>query len=262
MPFLLTIRPETETAADHFGEGVVAHFDLPRVRVGAGADCEQRAPEGDLPGLAFAILAKDQRLQLEPAPGVQVRVNGKDAAAGQELRSGDELRVGSWSCRIHKVYGNPEDRRRRTGLARLARVLVALVILAELSVVVWLPRQVEDAARRGHELARLRVFALVDSLRDRARQFQPPEGEAVDPFKQAVRRAIGEDLERRTRYLRQHQHSLTPDQCQRMSQELDFLADALERLGSDNLLQPIPGVDLEAAVRAALVRANWSTTTP
>jgi hypothetical protein len=262
VPFLLTIRHETQAAAGHFGADEIARFDLPRVRVGAGEDCEQRVPDGDFPGLAFAVLAKDQRLRLEPAPGVPVRVNGKDAAAGQELRSGDELHVGAWSCRIHKIYGNPEDRRRRTGVARLARILVILVLLAELAVVVWLPRQVETTARRGHELARQRVFAMVDNLRRQARPPRLQEGEVADPFRQAVRRAIEEDLERRARYLRQHQHSLTPAQCQRMLQELEYLAGALDRLANDNLLQPIPGVDLEAAVRAALVRANWSTTTP
>lgn len=262
MPFLLTIRHENQTAADHFGEGEVVRFDLPRVRVGSAEDCEQRVPDGDFPGLAFAVLAKDQRLRLEPAPGVPVRVNGEEAAAGQDLLSGDELRAGAWSWRVHKIYGDPEDRRRRTGVARLARILVVLVILAELAVVVWLPRQVEAAARRGHELARLRVFGTVDNLRDQIRQSPLPEGEPADPFKMAVRRAIEEDLERRTRYLRQHQHTLTPDQCQRMARDLDYLAGALDRLDKDHLLQPIPGVDLEAAVRAALVRANWSTTTP
>lgn len=262
VPFLLTIRHDTEAANDHFGERKVLRFATSPVRVGSSPEAECRVADETFPGRAFAIVDSAGQLHLEPQSAVPLLTTGEAAAAGTELLSGDELRVGQWSFVIHKIYGDPEDRRRRTGLGRLARAMMLAVLLAELGVVVWLPRQVAAAARRGHELARLRVFGQVDELRGRADRLARAEQETADPFAQALRWAITEDLDRRARYLRKHQYDLGPGQSQRMQQELQILAAALDRFDTGRFLQPIPPVDLEAAVRATLVRAQWSANDP
>lgn len=262
MPFLLTIRHNLEAAKDHFGENEVTRFAEARVRVGSGTACEQVVPDEAFPELAFTVVSAGNRLRLETVPGIRAFVNGETATDDDELLSGDEVRVGHWTCHVHKTYGNPDDRRRRTGLAWATRVLVFLVMVAELSVVVWLPRQVNQAAQRGNELIRLRTFALLDALRERVRQAEQPEGAAPSPVELAVRQAVGNDLERRARYLRRYQNELSADQCRQMYRELGTLADVLDRLTTEPPLQPIPDVDADAAVKAALQRAGWSAPTP
>jgi len=262
VPFLLTIRHNLEAAKDHFGENEVTRFAEARVRVGSGTACEQAVPDETFPELAFTVVADGNRLRLETVPGVGAFVNGETATDGTELLSGDEIRVGHWTCHVHKTYGNPDDRRRRIGLAWAARVLVVLAMAAELSVAVWLPRQVNQAAQRGTELVRLRTFALLDALRNRVGQTTQPEGTAPSPVELAVRQAVSNDLERRARYLRHYQNGLSADQCRQMYRELGFLADVLDRLATEPPLQPIPDVDADAAVRAVLQRSGWSSPTP
>ena len=262
MPFLLTIRQNLEAAKDQFGANAVVRFAEPRVRVGSGAACEQVVKDETFPELAFTIVGTGSRLRLDLAPSVDAFVNGDPATAGRELLSGDEIRVGHWTCHIHKTYGDPNDRRRRTGLAWVTRVLVVLVLLAELGVVVWLPCQANAAAQHGNDLVQLRTIALLDALRSRVLHPEQPQAEVPDPVEQAIRHAIGNDLERRARYLRRYQNSLSAEQCRQMYQELSALADVLDRLTTEPPLQPIPDVDVDAAVRAALRRANWSAPTP
>jgi len=259
--FLLTIRHNLEAAEDHFGQNEVTRFDGSSVRVGAGASCEQVVQDAAFPELAFTIVVVDAKLEFVPADTPEVFINGDAAGAARELLSGDEIRLGHWTFHIHKTYGEAGDSRRRTGLARLARLLVALVLLAELSIVVWLPRQVRAAAERGNSLSKLRTFALLDSLR-RQIAAADDKGEEIDQIGLSARRAIGRDLDRRARYLRRYRDSLSSEQCLRMYRELETLATALDHLGTAGLLQPIPDVAVEAAVKAALRAANEKGYTP
>ena len=261
MSFLLTIRHNIEAAEDHFGPNEVTRFDGPSVRVGAGASCEQVVPDAAFPEMAFTIGVAAAKLEFVPADTPGVFINGAAAGTARELLSGDEIRLGHWTFHVHKTYGEAGDCRRRTGLARLARLLVTLVLLAELSIVIWLPRQVRAAAERGNSLSKLRTFALLDSLR-RQIAAADGEGEGIDQIGLSARRAIGRDLDRRARYLRRYRDSISPEHCLRMYRELAALAAALDHLGTAGLLQPIPDVDVEAAVKAALRAASEKGDTP
>jgi hypothetical protein len=262
VPFLLTTRHNLEAAKDHFAANDAVLCTAARVRVGAGAECEHVVDEEGFPALAFTVVSVGSKLRLEPAKGVELFVNGETATPGGELLSGDEIRLGHWTCHVHKCYGDGTTLRRRNGLAMLARVLVALILVAELSVVVWLPRQVSAATRRGTQLIRLRTSSLLDALRQRVRTKEQADGTASDEVVQAARAAIAKDLDRRARYLRDYQADLSAEQCQRMHEELLAIEDTLDELKQEGLLRPIPPVDVDAAVKAALQRGGKGAETP
>ena len=263
MAFLLTIRHNLEAAKDHFARDVVTSFDAPLVRVGGDPDCEQRVPDEAFPPVAFAIAATGTKLAFQAAGAGTILLNGKPAENGQELLSGDELRLEHWTFRVHKDYGEAGNPRRRTGLATLARLLVVLVLLAELSIVVWLPRQVQSAALRGLSLTRLRASALLDSLRNRVATVEGQEANTeADQIRLAALRAVNEDLQRRAHYFRRHGNRLSAVQCRSMYSELESLADLLDHLETGDLFQPIPPVNIDAAVRAALRNAPLQTGAP
>jgi hypothetical protein len=262
VPFLLTIRHSSKANDDHFGEDQVVPFDGARVRVGRGEDCEQTLPDEDLPPVAFTIVSAGNQVRLQLEPGVKIEVNGEAARPNRELLSGDELRLGDWQFYLHKTYGDPNDRRRRRGLAVFARILVALILVGELSIVVWLPRKVASAAHRGARLARQRTFQLLDDLRIRVREEIGDKNKGKDKLVRAARNAVAAELERRARYVRTYQDGLSAEQCHRMYQQLQALAAVLDGLKTGGLLQPIPDVDVDAAVKAALQRAGWSASKP
>jgi hypothetical protein len=262
VPFLLTIRHSSKASDDHFAEDEVVRFAAARVRVGQDEECEQTLPDAQLPAVAFTLVSAGHRVRLEPEPGVRLEVNGEAAPASRELLSGDQVCLGDWQLYLHKTYGDPNDRRRRKGLAAFARVLVALILLAELSIVVWLPRQVASAAHRGARLAKQRTFQLLDDLRTRVRKEKADKGGGQDKLVQAARDAVAEELEHRARYVRSYQSGLSAEQCHRMYEELQALGAVLDRLQTGRLLQPIPSVDADAAVKATLHRAGWSAPKP
>ncbi|MBN2451378.1 MAG: hypothetical protein JXR77_13385 [Lentisphaeria bacterium] len=253
MAFQLHIRHNLESARDGLGRGDMGHFTRDEVRVGSAPECECCVEDEAFPPLAFVLRSEVVRgvpvTQVAPTPGSGLFLNGVPATETLPLRSGDELRLGHWTMRFHRVHGAAGRTWSFELLAVFGKVLVGLILVAEVGIVTWLPRRLHRAAVWEHEVSRQRVAQLLDSLR---RENQA--GQGATAIEQALRRTIARELDRRALYLARHGGRLGPAQNRAVHEELLDFQRILSRLGQGPFPPPYPGVDMDGAVRALLRR--------
>lgn len=249
LPFYLDIRHAVESA-DELSPGVEAlYYDQRLVRVGSDAGCECHIPDGELRDVHFLVLSESEGEHhvLCPGNGAELFLNRDLLTSETELRSGDEIRAAHWVFRFVRVYARSQKARRSDGLAVAAKGLVAAILFFEIGVVAWLPRQLRSAALWGEEIARQRTTYLVDTLRIRNDTADPR-----DELEKAAREVVRSELDSLARYVREHEEALTREQWAKVAQDLRAYEEVMSRLGDGTAFRPVPPVDIDGAVRAAL----------
>ena len=151
-------------------------FDSPDLAAGSAPDCEIALP--GLPPLCFRLRAAGGRaVTLAPTPDCPpLRVNGALVSGEAEARHGDRLFIGPFELLV-VLRELAADRRRHTHLLPLiTATLVGLILLAELGLVTWLPRQAGRVELGGLEVTRQRTLLLLDDLRLRIASWPAPAG--------------------------------------------------------------------------------------
>ena len=249
MSFQLHIRHNLDSAADHFAAGEVRSFDRGVVRVGSAPDADVRLGEDEGLPAHFLLLSDATRgvVCLRPEPDAPVFVGQARVEGERELASGDEIRVGHWTFRFQRVY-------RRTGLARrsglmslTARALVVFILVMEIGVVAWLPRQARSAVFWEKEILQQRTLGLLDHLR----AINRPRDQETD-LTRAARLTVARELDALAMYLRRYEECLTRDEWGRILADLQGYGQILDRLGRGEAFQPVPPLDVESGVTAVL----------
>lgn len=251
MPFQLHIRQNLDSARDHFGPGEVRAFAGGTVRIGSGPDCECRMD-------AAAFAPCQVVLEVGPRPAARVTaspcasptatyLNQSPLAAPTVLRSGDELRVGHWTLRFLRVYDSAPRSRRFHVVSSLAKVAVAAILCAEVAMVAWLPQRMQRAAMWQAQIARHRVVDLLDRLR-RSNQ----DSRSAGDFERSLRREVDRELQARLEYVATYGSQLSAERTRLLYEELLGFERVLNGLAQGVLPPPLPGVELDAGVKAVL----------
>ncbi|MCK5803543.1 MAG: hypothetical protein KAI66_11955 [Lentisphaeria bacterium] len=237
MPFLLTIRHGVENAGDAFGRGDVRRFDSLPIRIGGNESCACNIEASDAPPEVGVLQADGTqgRVCFSPAAGVEVFVNDKLLSGTEAVRSGDEIRVGHWLIRFHRLYGSARRSRSANMLSVFAKVSVVLLLLAEVSIVFWIPAQARREFLWHVQLVRLRSSRALDHARKRVRGFKSDA-----PALRAIASAIETELDARARYLREHRDSMSVEQHQAMAKEIERLSAIVLAAKRGKALQAIP----------------------
>lgn len=249
MAFQLNIRQNTDTAADHFGSGTVRDFVQTPVRIGRAAPCEcpVDSPEFAPVHATIRVTPAGTAAWLHPEPGQPLFLNQDPVGEPHELRSGDVIRIGHWTLRFHRLHPATRHSWRADALATVAKVLVAVILLGELSVASWLPRRLRAATLWEAQVAIQRTTMLADHLRG-VNATARPETE----LERAARAVIAAELDRLVRVMRQGDRLLTAAQWATMFEDLEEIQTAMGRLDEGTAWQRIPVVDVDAGVRGAL----------
>ena len=249
MRFQLNIRHNLRLVADPFASSAVRTFAQENVRVGRGEQCECRLDEPGLSDVHFRIAqdAGGAEMTLFPEPGAELFLNQERVESPRVLRSGDEIRVGHWTFGFFKAYAAARHSHRCELLATIAKVLVALILLAEIAVVVLLPRRLRSERVWEEQIARQRTLLLLDRLRS-----EVPGAAPAGSLEASARKLTGEELDAVARYLREFEGQLQPKQWRQVYEDLAAYGATIARLAEGHLVQPIPDLDDDAAVRAVL----------
>lgn len=254
MAYQLHIRQNLESAGDHFGPGRVCRFDLPQVRIGSSDACECRIEDSSFAPCHVVLrrlAGARERVAARPQEGAATFLNGQPLTSPTPLRSGDELRVGHWTLRFQRLHERVGLSLPFSLMSTLAKVAVALVLAAELLVVLWLPRRVAQSSIWGDEIARHRVTDLLDALRRRNRDSH----DAAD-FERALRREIDRELLARSTYLAQYGDRLSAQHQRQIYAELCAFERILAALAQGTLPAALPEVDVDSGVQALLGQAQ------
>lgn len=256
VPFKFVIRHNIENATDDFGSGDVRHFEALPVTVGAGRQCDCRVDTpAELNDIEFSVSSGQapDTFRILPEGNRPVYLNAAAVTGETELHSGDEIRVGHFTFRFQRERASAGQGRRAGVLGRLAQALIVLILLAEISVVYWLPREFQSQQLLALQISKQDTILLVDQLRQKAREAVQP-GETASLSSSAALLA-GEELDRMSQFIRTHENQLTDLQWRRLRRDLALmrhvLAAADTRTVSAAAPEPPVGSALEAVLSAA-----------
>lgn len=250
MPIQLVIRHNLEGHEATFLPGEFRTFSRPVIRIGTRPECDcVLAPDPELPpelGTLEQVPGTGKWI-LTPVPAVPLFLNGEAVDQRTRIRSGDEIRCGHWTLRFHKAPREARIARRADALAVCAKVLVALILAAEVGLLSWLPRQIERAQLWELQIARQRALMRVDALR---RQVGP--GADATPFEKAMFNYLGNQVDRLTLYLRQNSALLSREQIRAIDADVSGYDAIITRIRERTAFRPVASLDLDAALRNVL----------
>jgi len=249
LPFYLDIRHTVESADELSGDGEALYFDQRLVRVGSGAGCECRIPDSELEDVHFLIVSESEGTHHALCPGSdsELFLNRTAVTAECELRSGDEVRVGHWVFRFVRVYAHVRQARRSDALALVAKILVGAILFSEIGVVAWLPRWLRSSRLWSGEVSMQRTTYLLDGLR-----VQNSTSDSGGELEKSARDVIQGELDALARFIRRNDESLSRAQWEQISADLRSYQRTMKRLEDGTAFKPVPSVDVDGAVRAAL----------
>ncbi len=258
MAIQLVIRHNLEEHEATFVPGELRTFEEREIRIGSLEECACTVtPVGTdmLPPVAAALRCGNHGAwMLIPERGVALFLNQKAVSAPCPINSGDEVRCGHWIIHFHKLMRPVPYAKSADFLATAAMVLAAVILIAEIGIVYWLPRQVRSAQHWELQITRQRVCLLVDELRITnvlaAARTNPDKTPVSSTIELAARKSIGAQLDLLALYVRRNQDDMTRGQWRAVGEDLDIYRQALAAMDKENLFAALPPVATEPALRS------------
>jgi len=253
LAFQFHIRQHTDASDRGFGEGDVRTYDAEQVRVGRAPECECRVDASEFRDVHFTILCspKSNHTVCYPAAGAEVYLGEELLRSEHEVLSGDEIRVAHYTFRVQRLF-RPASRGIRFGLLSIvAKALVGLILVVEVTIATWLPYQVRATSRLQHEVTRQRILFRLDYLRATVGGMTLTGG-----LEEAACRLVEEELRTLSRYLRESEQRLSREEWGQVANDLESYNMIMCALRDNTALPPLLEVDVEAGVRAALKGAT------
>ncbi|MBT3378870.1 MAG: FHA domain-containing protein [Lentisphaerae bacterium] len=249
MAFQFHIRQHIDASEDAFVEGDVRTFDGERVRVGRGMECECRLDDPVFREVHFEVHSSPDSnyMVCHPRPDAEMCLGDRPLRSEHDLLSGDEIRVGVYTFRVQRLFATTGRGSRFGFLSLVAKVLVALILAVEVTIAAWLPCQVRATSRLQEEITRQRTILRLDHLRAMIGGLALTEG-----LEQAAVRVISEELRTLARYLRENEQRLSREEWGQVGNDLESYDIIICALRDKTAFRPLPAVDVDAGVRAAL----------
>ncbi len=247
MPFQLSIKHHLDES-EHFAASRVESFEGGPVRVGCDTACECRIDSDEFAPVHFTLVEQSQQWLLRREQGSAVFLNQEPVEDGPALlHSGDEIRIGHWTVRFQIVHPSSGQAWRVDFMANAAKVLIGLILLAELFIVLWLPQRIRSASLWEKEIAQQRTILLLDQLRTETRP--TAQGHGLDRAAMAV---VAAELDQLARHVRTYESKLSRSQWRRIHDDLIRFSDIVANVQDDKAFPPTPAPELAAGVATIL----------
>ncbi|MFW5802865.1 MAG: hypothetical protein ACOCWJ_03010 [Verrucomicrobiota bacterium] len=254
MELHISIRNNLREGGDPFDAARVERFEADRsLSFGAADDCDCQIDDPAVfPARHFELLPP-------PSGGrswtlrtisdeVAVFINGEQAADGQPVGSGDELRVGHWTLLVHRIPspGEYQFRSDRSGVVN--RLLVVAILVSELIVIVWLPQHLQASSLWETGRLRQETSLLLDELSNELKAEKTPE----ERLESEAYSLLAREVDHLSRFLQEHGRQLEREQWRDVRHSVEQYRRIKDRVDHGLLVQPLPQIDMEAAVQAVL----------
>jgi hypothetical protein len=218
---------------------------------GAADGCDLVLPE--LADVSFAVNRDDNsRLLLtRKDPKLELEINGRPLVDSQvAIENSDVLAVGGYEIQVSLAFERSKQRAITGLLPVITGFLIAIIILAEVSVATWLPRQISKREFWAEELAREQTKDRMDHLRRRIRLWHNIN-KAGDDTRQTLQ-LLKQEADKMAFYLRRNQEKMSPQRLQAFKADVDRLHRILDHLQKKRLYPKRRKVDLRPAVKSIL----------
>ena len=235
-------------------DGKTVH-EFPKEMLLFGSDAHNDVCMDGVPSLALSIFKDTNKIyQLERKDiTIPIRLNDTELKVEQvPLTSGDEIRLGDHLI-VFSVNFTKADQRRSVGIVSyVSALLIALILIVEMAVIVWLPKQVEGRQLWGLEVARQQSLGLMDGLRQRCRESLSDADK--DAMVRETVKLILQELDEIAVYLRHNSQYMNVNQILEVKDDLLFFEDLFNRLEAGTLYPPVEVIDANRHVRRLIAR--------
>lgn len=230
--------------------GRVRRFPADRLIVGAHSNCDLSL--AGIPDIAFAICKEDGGDYVIERKDKQLPVFVNDVALANDcmpVRNGDRIRFAPYELHFMIEFERARLHRSAGVVAHAATFLIAVILILEIGVITWLPRQVQSRELWGLEITRQRTVDSLDTLRLRCNAALPQKS---TPLQLETLRFVKGELDGIAGYLRAHGDDLDVGRILDVQADLEMYEEILDRLDQGTLYPPRETLDLEFHLRRML----------
>lgn len=256
MEFQLVIRNTIEAEGNVFGAADVRLLNN-QATVGTTTDCDVRIDDEELAAdaLLFRVEFDDHGISrlLKTGPETVYVNNEPVTGPTANLVSGDEIRVGHWTFRFQKVRQRVGIAHRTNLMALVAKILIAVIILGEILLAVWLPKRLKYENMVAIQILEEQCVMRLDQLRHTIDRMETP----IDPtpeenLRAAAVRIVDEELDAMALHIRKHRETIPAENWSMIRDELDRLQSLLIRIDTGRVFHPVPKLRLDDDVQYVL----------
>lgn len=235
---------------DHFSSGKRYDFtDDKKITIGSSEQADCPITESEIADTQVIIECQQNKFYITAQKGCLVFLNDKplDVSLPYEIRTGDEIRMGHWICRFHKILPKVKFSHQALLLSRIVKISVVIIIVLELLVILtgstWVSIVNERSsllsqAQRHHYLSQ-QLDAINNDLKALAQKTD------FSPLEAATCRAITSEITKIRSYVLEHGIKISNDnllQIQRLTMDYQVY---VSKLKERTLISPIENLQLE-----------------
>ena len=147
-----------------------------KIKIGAASDSDLAIPAPSVLPFHCEIYPWGKEHRLVGAPSAFLEINNKEIETWPAvLKDGDVLTIGEFKYKFHILHETMKRSWKASFSSQLAIFLMALLILFELIVIIWLPYTLKH--QKGKSLAALKqdIYMTIDNLRGNTRGLNVPD---------------------------------------------------------------------------------------
>ena len=196
----------------------------------------------------FRLERVSGQVKVRPGGAAPLRVNGKEAADNQPLKSGDMLDCGDFRFRFYLRRNNSTLSASSLLLSRIAIFVIVLFVVMELLLMIGLPRMMMARQSMWDKASqRQSMMEKLEHLRRQTRKIH-----AATPFMQAVLLEISLDLDRRVSYVRDNELRMRDRSRRKMMSDLERIEQVLAKLSNEGVLAKVRIPNVDASLNAII----------
>lgn len=232
------------------GDDEVARFTSAESTVVAGNGADATVMLPGLPDTVFTISRMDDGIMVfeRSQDDVPIILDGETVTDKSiHVTNGSEIDVGDYRILLTVSFDRAAYSSRNSVAVMLSAALIIIILLGELAVATWLPKQIRQSELWGTEILRQTTLQSLDNLRGRVNH-HIRKNEIQDPLVVPTLKLYKKETDRLAMYVRANQSKLNVTQLKQLDQDLKTLHRQVNLLTRGKLIPPARRLDVKAAV--------------
>ena len=244
MSIRIVVSKSENTAAPSQGKKNIFLSDKNFISVGSAKDCDITLDDLDTKTQVTIHKSKDRKYSLERnGDSAPVIINSKPVLDKDiQINNGDEILIGPYLLRFNIEFSQIEQNQKVGILAYLSPFLIIFILILEVGIIIFLPKQIGKRQIWGEEIRKERTLELVDVLRNRCNSLAEAE---KDTFYVETIRLIQKELDKMAVYLRKFVNDMDAKQISLFFQDTSYFESILNKLESGEIYPEQISIDMD-----------------
>ena len=184
----------------------------------------------------------------------KVKINDLIIEDGETtLRNGDLIQIENYQLRFNIQFDRASHSRKIGLISYLSTALILSILIAELSILVILPKKIENLQIWSLEVVKQRTLELLDNLRYRCSH---PDQVRTDPFYIETVKLLANELDKMATYLRRYEAELQTKQITELYRDISSFEQILNHLEDGSLYPQRVSLETQIYCDMIIMEAN------